>query len=79
MSATTRLGPRKGPRKTTARAPAIPESTPREGADTSSLAHDEWLLDEALSETFPASDPIAPAPASGQPSAPSRAVAHRTR
>ena len=25
--------------------------------------HDEWLLDEALTETFPASDPIAiPAP-----------------
>jgi hypothetical protein len=23
--------------------------------------HDEWLLDEALLETFPASDPIAPA------------------
>jgi hypothetical protein len=28
--------------------------------------HDEWLLDEALLETFPASDPIAPAsPAAG--------------
>jgi hypothetical protein len=23
--------------------------------------HDEWLLDEALAETFPASDPISPA------------------
>jgi len=22
--------------------------------------HDEWLLDEALDETFPASDPISP-------------------
>ena len=29
-----------------------------DSADTS--AHDEWLLDEALEETFPASDPIAP-------------------
>ncbi len=42
------------------------ESNPPEGADTSSPGHDEWLLDEALAETFPASDPIAPAPASGQ-------------
>ena len=25
-------------------------------------AHDEWLLDEALAETFPASDPIAVSP-----------------
>ena len=24
-------------------------------------AHDEWLLDEALEETFPASDPVLPA------------------
>ena len=24
--------------------------------------HDEWLLDEALAETFPASDPIAISP-----------------
>ena len=24
--------------------------------------HDEWLLDEALAETFPASDPIAVSP-----------------
>ena len=23
-------------------------------------AHDEWLLDESLGETFPASDPISP-------------------
>lgn len=23
------------------------------------VGHDEWLLDEALAETFPASDPIA--------------------
>ncbi|MCD6733677.1 MAG: hypothetical protein LT103_08790 [Burkholderiaceae bacterium] len=29
--------------------------------DTGSQAHDEWLLDEALMETFPASDPTAPA------------------
>ncbi|HSN32303.1 MAG TPA: hypothetical protein VLU41_06435 [Ideonella sp.] len=24
-------------------------------------SHEEWLLDESLAETFPASDPIAPA------------------
>lgn len=29
--------------------------------DTGSQAHDEWLLDEALMETFPASDPATPA------------------
>ena len=28
--------------------------------DTHSPAHDDWLLDEALAETFPASDPISP-------------------
>lgn len=30
-------------------------------ASTGSPEHDEWLLDEALGETFPASDPICPA------------------
>ena len=30
-------------------------------SDVQSPAHDEWLLDEALAETFPASDPISPA------------------
>lgn len=29
--------------------------------DAGSKAHEEWLLDEALMETFPASDPTAPA------------------
>jgi hypothetical protein len=29
--------------------------------------HEEWLLDEALSETFPASDPIAVTPAAALP------------
>jgi len=32
-----------------------------EAEDTHSPAHDDWLLDEALLETFPASDPISPA------------------
>jgi len=36
-------------------APAIDEAT------LATTAHDEWLLDESLSETFPASDPISPA------------------
>lgn len=30
------------------------------GRDLDSAAHDQWLLDEALAETFPASDPISP-------------------
>ncbi|HEV7578299.1 MAG TPA: hypothetical protein VGO85_19890 [Caldimonas sp.] len=31
-----------------------------EAESIDSSAHDEWLLDEALAETFPASDPISP-------------------
>lgn len=34
-----------------------PPSRPEE---TRSPAHQDWLLDEALLETFPASDPISP-------------------
>jgi len=30
-------------------------------ACASMSVHEEWLLDEALKETFPASDPISPA------------------
>ncbi|MDQ6638199.1 MAG: hypothetical protein M3Z15_00845 [Pseudomonadota bacterium] len=30
------------------------------GRDIASPSHDQWLLDEALAETFPASDPISP-------------------
>jgi hypothetical protein len=30
-------------------------------ADPQAPGHDEWLIDEALAETFPASDPPAPA------------------
>ncbi len=30
------------------------------GQEVKSPLHDEWLLDEALTETFPASDPISP-------------------
>ena len=33
--------------------------------------HEEWLLDESLVETFPASDPIAPA-VPAEPKAPDR-------
>jgi hypothetical protein len=33
--------------------------TPFELPLAHSAEHDEWLLDEALTETFPASDPIA--------------------
>ncbi|MGZ5261906.1 MAG: hypothetical protein ACXWC0_30190 [Burkholderiales bacterium] len=32
--------------------------------------HDEWLLDEALAETFPASDPIAVSPIRPLPASP---------
>jgi hypothetical protein len=46
-----------GERKPMRRAARKPE---REAADTRSPQHDEWLLDEALAETFPACDPISP-------------------
>jgi hypothetical protein len=39
-------------------------------------SHEEWLLDEALRETFPASDPIAVTPAAAVP-APGRVRAAR--
>jgi hypothetical protein len=46
--------------------PAAPslagEAAPQPKTDaTRANRHDEWLLDEALRETFPASDPISPA------------------
>lgn len=36
--------------------PGAPKTPPAQAA-----RHDEWLIDESLEETFPASDPIAPA------------------
>lgn len=33
---------------------------PGDGRRTDSPKHDDWLLDEAIGETFPASDPISP-------------------
>jgi hypothetical protein len=39
------------------------EAAPQPGTDATPRenGHDEWLLDESLGETFPASDPISPA------------------
>ena len=42
------------------RKPMRRASRPTEPADPRSPAHEDWLLDEALQETFPASDPISP-------------------
>ena len=65
-----------------------PTYDPREaGAETVSItpsqllilaqrSHEEWLLDEALRETFPASDPIAVTPTAAMP-APGRVRAAR--
>ena len=44
-----------------AKARAATEARTPGAADAASPAHDEWLIDEALQETFPASDPIRPA------------------
>jgi hypothetical protein len=43
------------------RKPIALAEEPEVGQDIASPSHDQWLLDEALSETFPASDPISPA------------------
>jgi hypothetical protein len=39
--------------------PRVPAEVPAEAPVLPPVPHDEWLLDEALLETFPASDPIA--------------------
>jgi hypothetical protein len=41
----------------------VPNKTLEEGARSRPGApgHEEWLIDESIEETFPASDPIAPA------------------
>jgi len=46
--------------------PATEDPMPAPPAEPAGPAHDEWLLDEALAETFPASDPIAPARGPGR-------------
>jgi len=38
-----------------------PAGEPWPAANRSAAEHQDWLLDEALRETFPASDPISPA------------------
>jgi hypothetical protein len=40
----------------------VPKITPFELPLPDIAGHDEWLLDEALAETFPASDSIAVSP-----------------
>jgi hypothetical protein len=54
-----------------------PVHTPRqpaEGPDPASKpgapGHDEWLVDESIGETFPASDPIAPSHSEDAPRKP---------
>lgn len=53
------------PQKSDAQPPAQPMTDkptgdPGEGADPEAPSHEDWLLDESLRETFPASDPISP-------------------
>jgi hypothetical protein len=47
-------------RKRKARQPSATAEERQVGQEVESPLHDEWLLDEALAETFPASDPISP-------------------
>jgi|KBSMisStandDraft_5_1062788.scaffolds.fasta_scaffold1154547_2 hypothetical protein len=44
-----------------------PEPPANAAASRAQSRHEEWLLDEALKETFPASDPISPARAAKKP------------
>jgi hypothetical protein len=37
-----------------------PTGDPGGGANPQAPEHEDWLLDESLRETFPASDPISP-------------------
>jgi hypothetical protein len=41
----------------------VPTREPRDDAKSrpGEPGHEEWLIDESIEETFPASDPIAPA------------------
>jgi hypothetical protein len=39
----------------------VPPLRREASSDSPKEAHQEWLIDEALKETFPASDPISPA------------------
>jgi hypothetical protein len=41
--------------------PAVAHRAEPAPAQRATEAHQEWLLDESLAETFPASDPISPA------------------
>jgi len=47
-------------KKRKARPTAGEAREPEVGRELESPLHEEWLLDEALEETFPASDPISP-------------------
>ena len=51
---------RAGKRSDKSHAPSQETDTADVGQDRASPAHEDWLLDEALAETFPASDPISP-------------------
>jgi hypothetical protein len=55
------MSPTKDPREASAKTVSI---TPSQLLILAQREHEEWLLDEALRETFPASDPIAVTPQS---------------
>jgi hypothetical protein len=54
--------------------PAAPPPAEARAEDLRSPEHEEWLLDEALIETFPASDPISPACPGDSPDATKQAA-----
>ena len=57
-----------GDKKTSSTAPRRgPSTADAARSRTESGRRQEWLLDEALKETFPASDPISPARPSKRP------------
>ena len=52
--------PREGPAPTQPRTDR-PAAEPGPAENPAAPQHDDWLLDESLRETFPASNPISPA------------------
>ena len=48
----------------------LQEGVRPKAADSPIERHQEWLIDESLDETFPASDPISPAKAQRRPTQP---------
>lgn len=57
--------------------PEAPAPEGRPGAKPGAPGHEEWLIDESVIETFPASDPVSPAAGPGKTKTDPEAPAER--